>query len=124
MQLILISLIKCFIYGTTLGFMSFIWNETLFVLEYAHSFNLGKYFWYDEFWTYVSEGNPPSYPTFLREKKPCFASKMLGCPFCFIGFFSLPILTNVIWGWGVVASIAALEFLIFEVLYKFSFKIK
>jgi len=109
--------------GLGLGYFIFIWFETHFVVEYFWWLSVVKF---KEWEVYSSTDLLAKYPYFLREKYPCWLTRLLGCPFCFIGFVSLWVCLIELFIRGIsdfvyyltVPAVAALSFLVMELLYK------
>ena len=109
--------------GLGLGYFIFIWFETHFVIEYFWWLPVIRF----KEWEAYSYSDPfAKYPHFLREKYSCWVTRLLGCPFCFIGFVSLWICLIELFIRGIsdfvyyltVPAVAALSFLVMELLYK------
>ena len=109
--------------GLGLGYFTYCWNETHFVTEYGNLLGLGGLLLTKEFEQFKKETVCEKYPVFLRERHNSFWTRLLGCPFCLIGFLSLLISCVIAW-WssGVIASVAAIDFLILRLIAQIVYK--
>ena len=119
MSELLSQILFAWISGVSLSYLTFIWFQTTFIVDYAILFRLGKLVKAKEWEAYVQINSDPKYPYFLRESYKCWFTKLIGCPFCIIGFLSLFLSFLVAW-WSsfVIAFVAAVGFLLLMLLYK------
>lgn len=115
------NFLKSLSIGSVLGFLIFIWFETHVIIEY---FGWLSVVHAKEWKKYAEENIEAKYPYFLRETYPCWFTRLVGCPFCMIGFtflwLYLPLsFYNGFWYTLVIAPVASLAFLIMEGLYKY-----
>jgi hypothetical protein len=78
--------------GTSIGYLVFLLFKTDVVLEYGKLLKLTKPLRLDEYeaWRAKPDNEPYYYPIFYRENfKPGFWTRLVGCPYCLIGFSSV-----------------------------------
>lgn len=123
MNSLLLDIMYSLIAGLGVGYFIYIWNETHFLKEYAVLLRVQRFFKIKEFEQFEIKTACDQYPVFLRERYNSWFTRLLGCPFCLIAFLSL-IISCVIswWASGVIASVAAIDFLVIKVMYHLVYK--